>query len=114
MKNYKLKTQKGTMGTPTLSELQDLSKAADKLWSLDSNRLVYGRDYELQLQCYRRFNDGDVADKPLFKRVDPAVFERPTFKTFMKLLDNYSAFTGDAEAVTSEEVKEGHDFLNVS
>ena len=101
------------MASPTLGELDDISLAANKIWELDTNRLVYGRDYELQLQCCRRFNDGDVADKPLFKRVESSVFEKPTFKTFIKLLDNYSAFTGEAEVVTPEEIKEGNDFLNV-
>ena len=63
---------------PTASELANISEACNKLWELDSNRLVYGRDYELQLQCCRRFNDGDVASKPLFAKVDSSVFEKPT------------------------------------
>jgi poly(U)-specific endoribonuclease len=100
--------------SPSASELADLSLAAGKLWDLDSNRLVYGTDYEIQLQSYRRFNDGDVASKPLFKRVDDSILQKPTFKSFMCLLDNYSAFTGDAEVVSQEEIKENNTFLNVS
>ena len=80
--------------TPTAHELEDLSADCNKLWDLDSNRLVYGRDYELDLQCCRRFNDGDVASKPLFKRVDESIFQKPTFKTFLSLMDNYDPFTG--------------------
>ena len=98
---------------PTLMELGNLSNAADKLWQLDSNRLVYGRDYELDLQTFRKRDDGDVALKPLFKRVETSVFDRPTFKTFISLLDNYSSLTGETEVVTAEEVKEYPAFLNV-
>jgi poly(U)-specific endoribonuclease len=100
--------------TPTASELADLSRAAGKLWDLDSNRLVYGRDYEIQLQSCRQKHDGDVAPHPLFKRVDESVFEKPTFKAFVNLLDNYCEFTGDVEVVTHEEIKENNAFLNVS
>jgi hypothetical protein len=100
--------------SPTASELADFSRAANKLWDLDSNRLVYGRDYEIQLQSCRGYNDGDVAPKPLFKRVDESILEKPTFKTFMSLLDNYCEFTGDAEVVTHEEIRENNAFLNVS
>jgi poly(U)-specific endoribonuclease len=99
--------------SPSASELADLSLAAGKLWDLDSNRLVYGRDYEIQLQSCRRFNDGDVASNPLFNRVDDSVLAKPTFKSFVSLLDNYSAFTGDAEVVSREEIMENNAFLNV-
>jgi hypothetical protein len=98
---------------PTLAELGSLSFAADKLWQLDSNRLVYGRDYELELQTFRKRDDGDVALKPLFTRVETSVLDRPTFKAFISLLDNYSSLTGEAEVVTSEEINEYPAFLNV-
>jgi hypothetical protein len=99
--------------TPTASELANLSEAANKLWSLDSNRLTYGTDYELDLQSCRRYDDGDVASRPLFKRVEPAVFEKPTFKLLIALLDNYTAATGEAEVVSQAELNEDNAFLTV-
>ena len=99
---------------PTPQELADLSEAANRLWSLDTNRIEPGKDYELDLQCCRGRNDGDVCSRPLFKKLDPAVLQRPTYKTFVKLLDNYSPFTGASEVVTADEVAENNAFLNVS
>lgn len=39
---------------------------------------------------------------------------RPTFKTFLKLLDNYEAKGGVTEAVTATELKENADFLDAA
>ncbi len=99
---------------PNAPELESVSLAADKLWSLDENRLVYGRDYELDVQAFRRRDDADVACRPLFKRVENTVFDRPTLKTFAALLDNYTSFTGEAEVETAEERMEHTAFLNVT
>ena len=98
---------------PTAAELENLSLAADRLWKLDANRLVHGRDYELDLQTFRRWDDKDIASRPLFKRVDSSVFERPTFKTFTALLDNYSNFTGEVEDETLDKKMEDEAFLHV-
>lgn len=81
---------------PSSEELSDLSMACNKLWELDMHRLVPGHDYVLDLQRGKGFYDaaGDVASQPLFSFVDEAVFERPTFRAFVSLLDNYVAETG--------------------
>jgi hypothetical protein len=100
--------------TPTEAELADVSLACMKLWDLDSNRLVPGTDYVLNLQQGKNFHEeGDVAADPLFDFVDEKVFERPTYKAFHALLDNYSAATGVAEVVTAEETAENNRFLNL-
>lgn len=98
---------------PSATELQDISKAANRLWELDVNRLVPGTDYVINLQKGKKIYDtSDVARDPLFTFVDLSNFEKPTFKTFINLLDNYVASTGVAEVVTNEEKRENMEFLN--
>lgn len=53
---------------PTEEELADLSLATNRLWDLDSNRLVPDHDYILNLQQGKNFHDqGDAAADPLFQ-----------------------------------------------
>lgn len=42
------------------------------------------------------FHDGN-ASRPLFAEVDESLFEEPTFKTFIALLDNYAAIENEPE-----------------
>ena len=37
---------------------------------------------------------------------------RPTFRTFIALLDNYESNTGEQEEVTPEEIQENRDFID--
>lgn len=54
----------------------------------------------------------DKADDPLFSYVDESIFRvRSTYKTFIALLDNYSAETGIKEVVTNTELTEVKLFL---
>lgn len=97
---------------PTDEELGDIRLACTRLWDLDSNRLVPGRDYELDIQQGTRpYSTGDRASRPLFKRVDPSIWRRPTYRTFRMLLDNYESATGIAETVTRAELSENRAFL---
>lgn len=99
---------------PTVEELDNLSYACSKLWELDSNRLVPDHDYRIDLQNGKAvFQDGDAASNPLFSSVDAHVFEKPTYKAFVALLDNYVAETGRAEIVTKDELKEDNNFLQL-
>eukprot|EP01036_Dinobryon_divergens_P024318 gene24318-32755_t len=98
---------------PTQEELASLSSACNKLWDLDFNRLSPGRDYVLNPQEGKSQWDGaDVAPDPLFVFVDEKALERPTFKSFIAIFDNYIANTGQTEVVTSEERQENQRFLN--
>ena len=57
----------------------------EQLWKLDRNRLTPGVDYCLDLQ--RRAKKGtDNARDPLFSRVDPTVFKKPTYKGMNALI----------------------------
>jgi len=96
-------------------ENQGLSNFMQQLWDCDENRLVQGEDYELDIGGRTRYSyDGpDRAEDPLFTWVKPEVFQRPTYKAFMALLDNYESDTGVAEVVTAEEEAENRRFINL-
>ncbi|RKO84373.1 Endoribonuclease XendoU-domain-containing protein [Blyttiomyces helicus] len=98
---------------PTAAELSDLAAAAAQLWNLDANRLVPGKDYELNLQAATKvYGQDDMASEPLFKNVRPDIFQsHPTFSTFFALLDNYHAEAGVAETVGAKEIAEQNTFL---
>jgi len=94
--------------------VKSLRHACDKLWALDDNRLEIGRDLVLNLggKKFRPSDTTDAASEPLFTRIDPAVWRRPTFAAFGALLDNYEALCGQAEQVTAQERQEETAFLN--
>jgi poly(U)-specific endoribonuclease len=90
-----------------------LSDAAQQLWDSDDNRLLIGQDVELNVQKGKKpFWKEDGASDPLFTSVNESVLERPTYKAFIKLLDNYCAEAGEAENVTDGERAEVRNFLN--
>lgn len=100
---------------PTAEELSDFSAMAQRLWSLDVNRLVADRDYQINVQRKARgmSPSSDAAREPFFTYVDTAAYAaRPTFVAFYKLLDNYSAHTGVTEELTPEEQVEIDAFLD--
>lgn len=89
-----------------------ISKAAQYLWDLDVNRLTPNQDYKINVQQGKKpFWKGDNADDPLFTYVDPKTFSRPTYRSFIALLDNYVAETGTSEYVSAHERKENWTFL---
>ena len=99
---------------PTKEELQSISLACMKLWELDSNRVLPDHDYQLDLQRGKFASDTyDAAPRKLFQFLDEKVFEKPTYKAFLALLDNYLAELGKAEEVTPEELVENMKFLNL-
>lgn len=80
---------------PSALELQDFNEATKKLWDLDVNRLSPGTDYVLNMQSGHTFHDRrDTAPERMFSFVDLKALERPTFKAFRALLDNYTTATG--------------------
>merc|ERR1712063_87619 len=103
------------MGIPTEQELESISKAAQKLWELDENRLIPGRHYSINLQGSKKVyqHDRDSATESLFEFVDKDhFFSQPTYATFYRLLDNYEKETGKSEVVTSEEIQENKQFID--
>lgn len=87
-----------------------------QLWDTDKeSRLEPDKDYELDTQGRTRFSyDGpDRARDPLFSWVQEEALNRPTYKAFIKLLDNYESDTGVAETVTEEELRENKHFTDL-
>ncbi|KAF6020416.1 hypothetical protein EB796_021278 [Bugula neritina] len=95
---------------------EELSELFNKLWDLDENRCEPGEHYRLNKGGYlknARDLTKDVSEDPLFDWVDEAtVFEKPTYKYFIALLDNYTMETGEQEVVTKEEFKENVMFID--
>ena len=60
----------------------------------------------------KTWHRGDQAADPLFTWVDDNVLDWPTYRTFIKLLDNYESGTGEAEVVTAEEERENRAFID--
>ena len=69
---------------------QQFSIIANHLWNLDKNRLVEGKDFSLNYQGNApwRYNGRDYAAWPLFKSVNPEVFNRPTIKGAVKFFNS--------------------------
>lgn len=94
---------------------EELSEIISELWNADENRLQPGEDYEIDLQGYTNpWKEGseDWAEHPLFAWVNEESLCRPTYKTFIALLDNYESETGLEEVVTEKEHDENWAFLD--
>ncbi|KAJ3680631.1 hypothetical protein LUZ60_016909 [Juncus effusus] len=110
--NFSQETNHGSSIDPSREELQDLSKACDRLWNLDQNRLVPGKDYEINLgEGKKVYQKGDVASETLFTWLADPVLEKPTFSRFIALLDNYNPNEGYKEQVTQEDKHEQVAFI---
>ncbi|CAE6191772.1 unnamed protein product [Arabidopsis arenosa] len=97
---------------PSQLELSGLSEACNKLWELDSNRLVPGNDYQIDCGDGKRVHErADMAEGLLFSWVSDEVFRKPTFARFCSLLDNYNPNEGYKEEVTEEERQEQAAFI---
>lgn len=53
----------------------------------------------------------DPLSPRLYKYVNEKLFSKPTYSSFIKLLDNYQRATGREEEVTAEELREQDNFL---
>ena len=99
---------------PSPDSSTTFQEAFQTLWDLD-DRLTTNKDYKIDVQSSKKpYRKGvDAANDPLFTYVKPQVLRnRPTFTTFISLLNNYSAHTGEKEDVTEEELQENRAFLN--
>jgi len=89
-----------------------LSDAVQEMWCLDVNRLTPNSDYTINVQGGKKpYWKDDKADDPLFTHVGNDALNRPTYRTFMALLDNYKSETGETETITSHERREIDAFL---
>ncbi|KAG9155662.1 hypothetical protein Leryth_003939 [Lithospermum erythrorhizon] len=109
---YSNEVEYGVDMEPSGPELQDLSKACNKLWELDLSRLQPGKDYEIDCAKGKKVHQrDDVAEGTLFSWVSEDVFRKPTFSRFCSLLDNYNPDQGVKEVVTPQERQEQEAFM---
>jgi poly(U)-specific endoribonuclease len=74
---------------------EELSRICQELWDLDDNRLKPGVDYVIDLQGGTKgYWREDKAKDPLFSYMNEKILQKPTFKSFIALLDNYETSTG--------------------
>ncbi|XP_010182563.1 PREDICTED: poly(U)-specific endoribonuclease-like [Mesitornis unicolor] len=93
---------------------EDLLRISEQLYKADHNKAKM-TDIVLNPQ-YQASPDetGDQEDRspqPLYKYVNEELFSKPTYASFIKLLDNYQRVTGREEEVTAEELREQDNFL---
>ncbi|XP_042376979.1 poly(U)-specific endoribonuclease-like isoform X1 [Zingiber officinale] len=109
---YMAHTQHAANVEPTREELHDLSKACSRLWELDLNRLVPGKDYEIECGRGKKvYQEEDMAQGSLFTWLSDSVLRQPTYSRFCSLLDNYNPDERCREVVTSEEKHEQVAFI---
>lgn len=89
-----------------------MSKACNRLWDLDRNRLVPGKDYEINVgEGKKVYRNGDMAHEPLFTWLSDDVLRKPTISRFCALLDNYNPNEGYKEEVTAQDKHEQSAFI---
>lgn len=95
------------------AKYDDFNDICNRIWREDRNRLTLGRHYRVNIQnrIYDTWSDRDRAYSPLFSYVDRNIQNKPTFKSFLTLLDNYERFVGTTEDMTSAETRETRAFL---
>ncbi|KAB1215730.1 Poly(U)-specific endoribonuclease-B [Morella rubra] len=94
---YSDEVESGAYLEPAEEELADLSQACNKLWDLDMNRLVPGKDYEIDCGEGKK-----VYQKTIWHRKPVQLGERRY---------NYNPDEGCREVVTSEERQEQAAFI---
>jgi len=91
---------------------KSISNAVQRIFDLDRNRLISGQDYRVNVQDSKKpYWKEDKAENPLFTYVSEERLQRPTYRSFIAMLDNYSSACGTAENVTMSEVTEQRTFL---
>nr|XP_016473055.1 PREDICTED: poly(U)-specific endoribonuclease-B-like isoform X2 [Nicotiana tabacum] len=109
---YSNEVEYGVDMEPSDEELSDLSRACNKLWELDLNRLVPGKDYQIDCgEGKKVYQKEDMAEGCLFSWLSDDVFNKPTYSRFCSLLDNYNPHQGCKENVTPQEKQEQTAFI---
>merc|ERR1711936_13764 len=92
----------------------EVQKVITDIWNNDHNRAEYGKDFELCYQGHIEKGDkGDKAAGPLVCKFDEELLQRPTYKAFHALFDNYNRVEGQEEDITPQEIEENNQFLNL-
>lgn len=97
-------------------ELWDLDQAHDgcrvAVRTADGKWNPEDADVKLDIQCCTSGKRHvDLATRPLFAYVDPSRLRRPTYASFIALLDNYNLEPSAPEVEQPEETRELDDFI---
>ncbi|NXS10222.1 ENDOU endoribonuclease, partial [Neodrepanis coruscans] len=93
---------------------QELLELSEQLYGLDHNK---ARPSDVAINPQHQVAPDetglqqDLSPQPLYKYVNEELFSKPTYSSFIKLLDNYQRATGREEEVTAEELREQENFL---
>ncbi|KAM8794045.1 uridylate-specific endoribonuclease [Eudromia elegans] len=93
---------------------QDLLHISEQLYKADHNK---AQPTDIAINPQRQVSPDETGDRedhspePLYRYVNEKLFSKPTYASFIKLLDNYQRATGREEDVTAEELKEQDNFL---
>ncbi|KAM6294503.1 uridylate-specific endoribonuclease [Aegotheles albertisi] len=93
---------------------EDLLRLSEQLYQVDHNK-AQPSDITINPQHQaapeETGDQEDLSPQPLYKYVNEKLFSKPTYASFIKLLDNYQRVTGREEEVTPEELREQDTFL---
>ncbi|XP_009979100.1 PREDICTED: poly(U)-specific endoribonuclease, partial [Tauraco erythrolophus] len=93
---------------------RDLLHISEQLYEADHNK---ARPTDIAINPQYQASPDETGDQqdhspqPLYKYVNEKLFSKPTYSSFIKLLDNYQRATGREEEVTAEELREQDTFL---
>ncbi|XP_065515539.1 uridylate-specific endoribonuclease [Lathamus discolor] len=93
---------------------QDLLRISEQLYGADHNK---AQPSDIAINPQHRASPEETGDQedrspqPLYRYVNEELFSKPTYSSFIKLLDNYRRATGKEEEVTEEELREQENFL---
>lgn len=94
---------------------EELLNVADKLRQNDDNKAKHGElDFNYQKRTTTRDNQ-DNANGKFFTKVDASLLRKPTYESFLKLIDNFNRDVGMKEPKVSltEEKKETSTFIDL-
>jgi len=105
-------THSPTQSVKSIGLNASIQKALQHIWNLDHNRLTPDKDYVINVQKGKKpYQKFDGASDPLFTSVERSAFQRPTYRTFIALLDNYVAEVGNDDTISSHERREIWSFI---
>ncbi|XP_069662379.1 uridylate-specific endoribonuclease isoform X1 [Haliaeetus albicilla] len=93
---------------------EDLLRISEQLYRADHNK---ARPTDIAINPQYQASPDETDDQedrspqPLYKYINEELFSKPTYASFIKLLDNYQRVTGREEDVTAEELREQDNFL---
>ncbi|XP_063215378.1 uridylate-specific endoribonuclease [Chroicocephalus ridibundus] len=93
---------------------EELLQVSEQLYKADHNK---ARPTDIAINPQYQASPDETDDQedrspqPLYKYVNEELFSKPTYASFIKLLDNYQRATGREEDVTAEELREQDNFL---